>query len=325
MNSLNNNASSGPANNRFQPTKATKVDAESGLNNDRWMTPLRTAQAIAALAASGGGSGGNGREVEFQKGTTHIQWRYEGELAWTDLIALDDLKGADGDAGPKGDTGSVGPKGDTGTAGAAGAKGDKGDTGDVGPKGDTGAAGAAGAKGDKGDPGDVGPKGDTGSVGPKGDTGDVGPKGDTGENGVDALWNFTGAYNPGLPYAVGDVATYSGETWYRKHSNGGNVGDTPSEGAFWTRIAQKGLDGTDGGDGADGADGSEVELQKGTTHLQWRYVGGATWNNLVALDDLLGGAFISTAPPSSAQAGQTWINSLTGRKFYYYIDAWVEF
>jgi len=49
MNFLNNNASSGPANNRFQPTKATKVDAESGLNNDRWMTPLRTAQAIAAM------------------------------------------------------------------------------------------------------------------------------------------------------------------------------------------------------------------------------------------------------------------------------------
>ena len=65
------------------------------------------------------------------------------------------------------------------------------------------------------------------------------------------------------------------------------MGDTPSEGAFWTRIAQKGLDGTDGGDGADG---SEVELQKGTTHLQWRYVGGSTWTNLVALDDLKGAA-----------------------------------
>ncbi len=52
MNSLNNNAFSAPANNRFEPTKATKVDAESGLNNDRWMTPLRTAQAIEAIAAS---------------------------------------------------------------------------------------------------------------------------------------------------------------------------------------------------------------------------------------------------------------------------------
>jgi len=53
MNSLNNNAFSAPANNRFEPTKATKVDAESGLNNDRWMTPLRVAQAIAAQATGG--------------------------------------------------------------------------------------------------------------------------------------------------------------------------------------------------------------------------------------------------------------------------------
>ena len=68
------------------------------------------------------------------------------------------------------------------------------------------------------------------------------------------------------------------------------MGDTPSEGAFWTRIAQKGLDGSDGTDGGDGADGSEVELQKGTTHIQWRYVGGTTWTDLVALDDLKGAA-----------------------------------
>ena len=166
-----------------------------------------------------GSDGVDGREVEFQKSATHIQWRYVGDLTWTDLIALDDLKGADGNDGAAGVDGNDGTDGNDGAAGA------------------------------------------------------------------DALWNFTGAYNPGLPYAVGDVATYNGETWYRVNSNGGNVGDTPSEGAFWTRIAQKGLDGTDGGDGADG---SEVELQKGTTHLQWRYVGGTTWTDLIALDDLKG-------------------------------------
>ena len=62
----------------------------------------------------------------------------------------------------------------------------------------------------------------------------VGEKGDTGDAGTDALWNFTGAYNIGISYAVGDVATYNGETWYRINSNGGNVGDTPTEGLFWT-------------------------------------------------------------------------------------------
>jgi hypothetical protein len=83
--------------------------------------------------------------------------------------------------------------------------------------------------------------------------GDRGLRGLTGDAGADALWNFTGAYELGASYAVGDVATYNGETWYRIHANGGNMGDTPSEGTFWTLIAQKGADGSGGGD-ADIAD-----------------------------------------------------------------------
>lgn len=34
--------------------KATQAQAEAGTDNEKWMTPLRTAQAIAALAASTG-------------------------------------------------------------------------------------------------------------------------------------------------------------------------------------------------------------------------------------------------------------------------------
>lgn len=37
-----------------------------------------------------------------------------------------------------------------------------------------------------------------------------------------------------------------------------------------------------------GEDGREVELQKSLTHIQWRYVGESTWNNLVSLEDLRG-------------------------------------
>ena len=55
-----------------------------------------------------------------------------------------------------------------------------------------------------------------------------------------AVWNFVGAYSGGTPYAVGDVVTYQGQTWYRINSNGGNVGDTPAEGTFWTILAQAG-------------------------------------------------------------------------------------
>jgi len=74
-----------------------------------------------------------------------------------------------------------------------------------------------------------------------------------GTPGADALWNFTGAYGSGTAYAIGDVATYGGETWYRLNANGGTVGNTPVEGIFWTKIAEKGADGSPGADGADGS------------------------------------------------------------------------
>jgi hypothetical protein len=89
-------------------------------------------------------------------------------------------------------------------------------------------------------PGAEGQKGDTGAAGPQGPQGATGAQGPAG---ADAVWYYNGAYNPGASYAVGDVVTYEGQTWYRKHANGGNVGDTPSVGPFWDLIAAKGEDG----------------------------------------------------------------------------------
>lgn len=78
-----------------------------------------------------------------------------------------------------------------------------------------------------------------------------GADGTNGTNGADALWNYTGEYNGGASYAVGDIATYDGQLWYRYGANGGNVGDTPSPG-FWNLLAAKGADGSDGIDGENG-------------------------------------------------------------------------
>lgn len=44
--------------------------------------------------------GDDGREVELQGGVTHLQWRYVGDVAWTNLFARADFKG---DTGEKGD------------------------------------------------------------------------------------------------------------------------------------------------------------------------------------------------------------------------------
>lgn len=101
-----------------------------------------------------------------------------------------------------------------------------------------------GAEGQKGDPGA------TGAQGPQG------PIGATGPAGADAVWYYNGAYNPGASYAVGDVVTHEGQTWYRKHANGGNVGDTPSVGPFWDLIAAKGADAEESSGGTTSTSGT---------------------------------------------------------------------
>ena len=82
-----------------------------------------------------------------------------------------------------------------------------------------------------------------------GTPGAPGPAGSNGADGADALWNYLGEYNGGASYAVGDVVTFDGQLWYRANANGGNVGDTPSEGFIWDLLAQRGADGSDGSGG----------------------------------------------------------------------------
>jgi hypothetical protein len=99
-----------------------------------------------------------------------------------------------------------------------------------------------------------GSAGGEGTPGPEGPAGANGANGADGADGADALWNFTGEYSGGAAYAVGDIATYDGQLWYRFNSNGGNVGDTPSPG-LWNLLAAKGAAGADGDDGATGSPG----------------------------------------------------------------------
>jgi hypothetical protein len=60
-------------------------------------------EADTEIAATGE-KGADGREIEIQKTETAIQWRYEGDENWTDLVALSTLKGEKGDAGTDGKT-----------------------------------------------------------------------------------------------------------------------------------------------------------------------------------------------------------------------------
>lgn len=119
------------------------------------------------------------------------------------------------------------------------------------------------------------PKGDTGSTGLKGDKGDTG---DAGQDGADALWNYTGAYSGGTSYAVGDLAIFNGQLFYRKDAHGGNTGDTPFDGSdFWDLLAAKGDQGEQGLQGDQGAAGADA---------LWNYRGDFTAS---ANDDWHGG------------------------------------
>ena len=120
-------------------------------------------------------------------------------------------------------------------------------------------------------PGAVGDKGDEGAVGPRGQQGETGLQGPAG---ADALWSYNGEYNPGAGYAVGDVVTYDGQLWYRKNSNGGNVGDTPSEGFIWDLLAAKGADGEPGLNGLEGEQGPQGETGSPGLVYLGNYVSG---------------------------------------------------
>lgn len=95
----------------------------------------------------GSGTGSDAREIELQKSSTALQWRYTGDETWNDLISLAEITGPQGEQGipgPQGEPGAQGPKGDTGP------KGEKGDAGAQGEKGETGAQGERGPAGEPG-------------------------------------------------------------------------------------------------------------------------------------------------------------------------------
>lgn len=88
------------------------VDAEIAVQNG--VASIVDLGDISPVADSGSQSG---REVELRNNGTYIQWRYAGEddTAWRNLVALDELTGADGQDGADGQNGTDGADGQDGT------------------------------------------------------------------------------------------------------------------------------------------------------------------------------------------------------------------
>ena len=94
----------------------------------------------------------------------------------------------------------------------------------------------------------IGPEGQPGAIGPAGADGPVGPPG---ADGLPVI-TWKGAWN-GSAYDPHDAVSHAGSSWLALRSNS-NI--TPTEGADWTLIAAKGVDGMNGSDGAPGANGT---------------------------------------------------------------------
>lgn len=98
---------------------ATQAEAEAGTATDKVMTPLRVAQAIAALG--GGAPGADG--ADGADGASAYEVAVANGFVGTEAQWLASLVGPQGATGATGPAGATGPEGATGPAGADGAPG----------------------------------------------------------------------------------------------------------------------------------------------------------------------------------------------------------
>lgn len=119
--------------------------ADSIKYKDNILKLMSGEKELSRVTITGGsGTGSDAREIELQKSSTALQWRYTGDETWNDLVSLAEITGPQGTPGPPGEQGVQGPKGDIGP------KGEKGDAGAQGEKGETGAQGERGPAGEPG-------------------------------------------------------------------------------------------------------------------------------------------------------------------------------
>lgn len=120
------------------------------------------------------------------------------------------------------------------------------------------------------------------------------PKGEKGEDGVTP--NIT----------VGTVATLEAGQQATVVKGGTTENPIFDFGIPKGEKGDKGESGEQGRDGVDGQDGKSVELQKTTTHIQWRQEDGV-WQDLIALADLKGEKGDNAIVDLTDYATQAWV------------------
>lgn len=98
--------------------KENHVILDLGISSDGWFEKIEN--TINEIKE------GKNSRLQLQKGNGYIQYKFEDEIEWNNLISIDELKGEKGDVGLKGE------KGDKGETGLKGDKGNEGLKGDIG-------------------------------------------------------------------------------------------------------------------------------------------------------------------------------------------------
>lgn len=167
-----------PADYVYTPTEQkTLSDIQRQIGDLDGLTTEAKDTLVAAIneAARTGGS--------LRVADGYIQYSRDGGMTWENLIAVADLKGADGAPGKDGPAGAPGKDGADGKPGAAGAHGAKGADGITPHIGDNGNWYVGNTDTSKPSRGATGAKGDAGATGPAGAPGKDGEKGDPGTPG----------------------------------------------------------------------------------------------------------------------------------------------
>lgn len=170
-----------------------------------------------------------GGRMSLRVADDYIQYSTDSGSAWQNLIAMAELKGADGSQGPRGEPGAKGDPGEKGDPGPKGDKGEPGEKGDTGATGPAGPQGPVGAPGKDGAPGNDGADGKPGAAGADGVTPHIGDNGNWYLGGTDTGKPSRGATGaPGKDGAKGDPGAP------------GKDGHTPVKGTdYWTEADEQ--------------------------------------------------------------------------------------
>ena len=216
-----------------------------------------TLSAICIILVKKNITGKESRRVAVQCSQNAIQWKYDNETEWHDLVDIAQLTGA---VGPAGQDGKNGTNGKDGADGRDGVDGKDGIDGKDGANGKDGVNGKDGTDGKDGVNGKDGIDGANGKDGIDGANGKDGIDGANGKDGID-----------GRTVEVRSTDAYI--QWRY------------DDGAWQNLVA---LTDITGPSGSTGTDGRTPEFRADNDMLQWRYAGDSIWLNLYDMSTLRG-------------------------------------